>query len=240
MKRRRSMTRSRGFTLIEVLIAMAILAIGMLGVFAAYNATAQTLRDGQLSQYRMVLLDASLERLALQNKTALFQTPLFAAAAALPVPTPDQIAVGAAPWVIDPSLPDQSDSCGSANGSGCVNTYIGTGALFEVLSNGDIIPCFAPGVPSQCLSGTYAPAALPASCADATIPGGIYCREVAVTTAMENSKTYVQDSAGTQYPQTGNFVVPPVGSKSYTLWVRIHRVGTSSNLDSLVSQVFIQ
>jgi hypothetical protein len=66
---------------------------------------------------------------------------------------PPSVAVGAAPWVIDPSTPDTT-----VPGPG----DLGKGAVFSISPNGDVHP----------ITGTFS------SCADPAIPAGAYCREV--------------------------------------------------------------
>jgi prepilin-type N-terminal cleavage/methylation domain-containing protein len=227
----------RGFTLVETMIAAVILAIGLVGVTAALLAAWQNSREGQLSQYKMALIDANVERALLQNKLALFGTagtsaysPLFQAALPAANPTPDQKAIGAAPWVIDPSTPDVNDVCPTI--SNCVTSQLGTGAIFAVLPDGAIQQCTAT---TPCKGYTATPA--PANCAAAGIPVGLYCREVAVTSGVANTQPYVTVS-GANYPQTQAGV--PLGAIAYTLWVRVSRVGTTAALATLDREVFVQ
>lgn len=142
----------RGFTLIEAMVSMAVLAIGLLGTFMGLVHAATVAREGQLRQFKSALVDAKIQQLLLIDKSQLpnlvggVQTVATAVLA-------HRLGIGAAPWGIDPSAGDFS-----VNMPG----DLGSGSVFRVLPDGQIRP----------IAGTFT------SCTDVNIPAGAYCREV--------------------------------------------------------------
>lgn len=131
----------RGFTILESMVAIGILAVGVLGALNGLIFSSTLVRDGQLRQWKMVLLDAKTQRLWLANKAS-----LFSSAVALPTTNPRSIAIGTPPWTVDSSASVASD--------------LGTGAYFSVTATGQITPvttvtagtpCGASSIPT----GTY-------------------------------------------------------------------------------------
>src|SRR5262249_4633930 len=156
-------------TLLEVMIALAILATAGLGTLAGLTAAGRDLREGELNQGKMLLLDAKMERLLLQSKVTLAATP--GGTAGYPAPTrasplyPPNKAFGAAPWQLDipPTVPYQPDD-------------LSNGAYFTVSPNGQIVklPPFA-----QAINGVNYPAAPVTPCGTVlSLPGisTLYCR----------------------------------------------------------------
>lgn len=141
-----------GFTLIDAMVAMTILAVGLLGNFMALVQASKLSREGQIRQYKTMLVDTKMQRLLLADKNRL---PSMVGGLQTISNTlyPPSVAIGGAPWVIDPSTPDTS-----VPGPG----DLGKGAVFSLSPNGDVHP----------ITGTFS------SCADPTIPDGAYCREV--------------------------------------------------------------
>ena len=109
----------RGFTLIETVVALAVLLFASAGVFAGLLAASRELRQGQLRQHLAALADASAQRVRLQSKAA-----LLGLAVAPPAAAPPSLAVGAPPWSADASAPVGLDP--------------GTGAYFRVTPDGAI------------------------------------------------------------------------------------------------------
>jgi type II secretory pathway pseudopilin PulG len=144
--------RAGGFTLIDAMIAMTLLAIGLLGTFVGLIQASNVTREGQLRQYKTMLVDTKMQRLLLADKTVL-PNMLGGLQTILPTVYPPALPIGSAPWIIDPSTPDTS-----LPGPG----DLGRGAVFTVLADGEVQP----------LTGTFS------SCVDPTIPSGTYCREV--------------------------------------------------------------
>ena len=144
---------SRGFTLIEAMIAMTILAIGLLGTFMGLVHAATVAREGQLRQFKTALIDAKIQRLMLADKTQLPNMVGGVQTVAAGVLPSEDIGVGVPPWVIDPSGGDFSVN---------LPGDLGVGAVFRVLPDGEIRP----------VAGAFV------SCGDSTIPDGAYCREV--------------------------------------------------------------
>jgi type II secretory pathway pseudopilin PulG len=198
----RSSATSCGFTLIEAMIAMAFLAVGLLGTFMGIVHAANMAREGQLRQYRMELIDAKLNRLLLADKIAL-QNMVGGLQTIPNTLMPPTVAIGAAPWVMDPSAPDLSTySDGSQKRPG----DLGTGAVFRVMPDGEIKP----------LAGPFL------SCTDPAIPVGSYCREV-----LLHNKLPLPSSAPNT-PVQGK--LDSAGVNSFTLWIRISRVGEAAGL----------
>lgn len=176
--RRSVQSKIGGFTLIEAMVAMTILAVGLLGNFMALVQASNLSREGQIRQYKTMLVDTKMQRLLLADKSRLpsMVGGLQTISATL---YPPSVAVGAAPWVIDPSAPDTS-----VPGPG----DLGIGAVFSLSPNGDVHP----------LTGTFT------SCADPNIPAGAYCREVLLqsklplATAANSTIQANLDAAGAQ------------------------------------------
>lgn len=130
-----------GFTLLETLVALAILSVAMLGAFAGVIYASTDLRQGQIRQYKVLLLEAKSQRVTLSDKIV-----LLSQAQVPPTQPPDQTAVGSAPWQVDRSA--------------IVSDDLATGSYFTILPNGDIqqlslggssVPCNDSSLPD----GTY-------------------------------------------------------------------------------------
>jgi len=196
-----SRIRRGGFTLIEAMMALAILAIALLGTLSGLIEATRIAREGQFRQFKTALIDAKVQRLLLADKSALpnmvggLQTvaPLFLA---------PSVAIGSAPWLIDPSPPDPS----SIPPTGPIPGDLGTGAVFWVWADGEIRP----------IAGSFL------SCADPAIPAGAYCREV-----LLHNRLALPGSAQNSQVQ-GN--LDAVNARSSTLWIRVSRKGESPSL----------
>jgi prepilin-type N-terminal cleavage/methylation domain-containing protein len=162
-----------GFTLIETLIALTVLAIASVGALAAIGASQRQIKDGQTRQYREVLLDATAQRWEVASKlgaSAIFNgngqnlTPK-AIGTACPGGTPcNQMAIGT--WDVDPTTPIFDPNTNFAD--------LSTGAYYMVNSNGTLVQLTAitsPAVPAGTL------------CGSGVLPANSYCREVLVTAA---------------------------------------------------------
>jgi type II secretory pathway pseudopilin PulG len=150
--RRSVRSKIGGFTMIEAMVAMTVLAVGLLGNFMALVQASKLSREGQLRQYKTMLVDTKMQRLLLADKIRL-PTMVGGLQTISDTLYPPSVAIGGAPWVIDPSTPDSA-----VPGPG----DLGKGAVFSLSPNGDVHP----------LTGTFT------SCADPAIPAGAYCREV--------------------------------------------------------------
>lgn len=126
-------TRASGFTLLEVMIALVILALALTGSIAGLVHASTELREGELLQSKKALLDASMQRLLLADKAS----AVVARAVARPATTPTSLGLGAAPWAVDASAPVAGD--------------LGTGAYFQVLPTGEV--SHMPGVPAGTACG---------------------------------------------------------------------------------------
>lgn len=131
-----------GMSLIEILIAMAILAAAAGGALAGLVSASQDLREGHVRNTKTMLLDAKLQRLKLSDKAQL-------AMEALPwdesSPRPDQLPLGSPPWSADvdpPPSPDPFD--------------VSTGAYFQLAANGEISRVTCAGCPCNLVpTGVY-------------------------------------------------------------------------------------
>ena len=150
--RRSVRSKIGGFTMIEAMVAMTVLAVGLLGHFMALVQASKLSREGQVRQYKTMLVDTKMQRLLLADKIRL-PTMVGGLQTISDTLYPPSVAIGGAPWVIDPSTPDSA-----VPGPG----DLGKGAVFSLSPNGDVHP----------LTGTFT------SCADPAIPAGAYCREV--------------------------------------------------------------
>jgi prepilin-type N-terminal cleavage/methylation domain-containing protein len=162
----RTSLRRRGFSLLEVLIALVVLIVGSLGAVTAMLASAKSLRAGQDHLHEQVLVDASLQRARLQNKQQLYEA---AEVRAQTDPMPFALDAGQAPWALDPS------PTSSAPGD------LGSGALFLLASDGTFARCDANSSPKCPASIT--------SCVSADIPLHAFCREVVNTQTGATSTT---------------------------------------------------
>lgn len=100
--------RSAGFTLLESTMAMGVMAVAGLGALAAMGHSGNELQRGQLRQSKAALLLESSQRMMLMAKaspslTSPGKTLLSAQAKPLPSTSPEKLAIGASPWVPDPS-----------------------------------------------------------------------------------------------------------------------------------------
>jgi prepilin-type N-terminal cleavage/methylation domain-containing protein len=103
---------ARGFTLIETIVALAVMAVAALGALAAVNFSVTELSKGQLRLYTAAIADAALQRMMAVAKTGL-PTDAF------PTPEPKRIGIGARPW-----SPDTSTAVGD----------LSAGAYFRVVT----------------------------------------------------------------------------------------------------------
>jgi prepilin-type N-terminal cleavage/methylation domain-containing protein len=199
-------TTARGFTLIETMIAMAVLVISLVGTLVALASASQQLKNGQIRQYRGELVDAALQRFQLENKlinpagffngtAPLASAPTLAATCASPC---NKLAIGT--WV-----PDPTQTAGFTPGD------ISSGAYFTVRADGEI----------QQLTATTSPPVANGTPCNA-VPVGTFCREVLFT---QSSGPIVGSNANWK----GAWPPPQLSSTtvSYTVWVRVSRQGDS-------------
>jgi prepilin-type N-terminal cleavage/methylation domain-containing protein len=136
---------ARGFSIIETMVAMVVLAISLLGTLGALNRGATESRLGQTRQMKMMLADAALQRIKLQDKNT-----FFAGLPAQPTVNLSSLAVGASPWVQDPT----------SNGD---PLDFSVGAYFNIQPDGTLVKLNIAGNPP---------------CTDALVVVGTICREV--------------------------------------------------------------
>jgi type II secretory pathway pseudopilin PulG len=210
IQRRRS-RRVFGFSMLETIIAMGVLAAGALGSLSGIASSNKELREGQLRQYKMLLLDAKAQRRMLENKTPLLLTMITSgypvAANALTHPT--NLAIGAAPWAVDTasaSVPFDAND-------------LSTGAYFKVLPDGEVQKLTTTTVPSIA-TGT--------ACNSTALPQGIYCRETMLT-------------YGPPVPYTGpGGAIVPTNTNVMTYWTRVSRVGEPASMAVMHWEVIVQ
>ncbi|MFT3711744.1 MAG: prepilin-type N-terminal cleavage/methylation domain-containing protein [Archangium sp.] len=124
----------RGVSILEVMMAMVVLAIALVGSLAALQRGLTESRLGQNRQQKVMLADATLQRQRLMDKTTFFNStiepdsstrfagPGFNARPGLDITTQ---AVGTGVWVVDPTTSaDPND--------------LSQGAYFNVLPDGTI------------------------------------------------------------------------------------------------------
>lgn len=152
-----SIQKQRGFTLLEAIVALGILAIAILGSFAGVVYASRDLREGQLRQYKMILVDATAQRSLLGDKSS------WSLLAVAPGTPPNALPIGAAPWTVDPSPISGGDGVDAGIGD------VGTGAYFTILPNGTM---------------TRVTPKSPVPCDDPSLPDGTFCRELMLTTGL--------------------------------------------------------
>jgi type II secretory pathway pseudopilin PulG len=118
---------TRGSSMLEVLISMAVLALTAAGAVGGMLSASRHVRDGQLYQGKRLLAEARTQRLWLVNKTELVRQ-------AVPYPGQDPygIPLGTAPWQVDATAAVANDA--------------GSGAYFELSATGEVKP--ATGIPA--------------------------------------------------------------------------------------------
>ncbi len=208
----RRLRRARsGFSLLEVMFAMAVLMVSLVGALAGLIASAQQFHDGQIRQSKMVLLEAKSQRLILADHSTSsipFAGGTSTASGTWPVPisspstVPESQPIGAAPWFLDPT-PAVCPTCTLDGG-----TDLGTGAFFNVDPQGNITPVTVTGA---------------SNCSQA--PSGVFCREVLIATGLEASGT--------------NSALPP-SSVPYTVWIRVSKGGEPPNKAVVQRDVVVQ
>ncbi len=152
---RKATQAKRGFTLIEVIIALAVLLIGGLGAEQAMLMASQNLKGGQVQQIKAALADAHSESLLLANRSLITSAAIGMAPVA-PVALPG---IGSGPWIIDPT----PTSTPQALNSGAFFSGTGVTSVSQVAN---------PGV------------AATGNCGDSAIPPGTFCREIMVTAGL--------------------------------------------------------
>lgn len=158
-RRRRAL--ARGVSLVEVVIAMGVLAVAGLGAVGGMVTASRQVHDGQLFQVKRLLVEARAQRLWLANKNT-----LVAQAVDRPALFPPDLPPGTAPWRVDSSAAVANDP--------------GSGAYFELSATGEVKPpatVIAPGTACNAAAvpvGTY--------CREVLVTRGMP-RVVAVNTA---------------------------------------------------------
>lgn len=208
--------RQQGFTLLETMIALVVLAVAALGALAGMMTASKELSASQARQYKTSLAEAHAQAyLFLANKQ-----PLLASAVTVtpPSPEPDQIAVGpeatppspSLPWQLDPTTPQE---VAPATTPPTFVDPMSAGAFFKVDALGHIVPIDT-NVDSNVSAWTASRNCLSA-------PVGTFCREIAVTTGVEDT------------------TVAPSGT-AYTLWTRVTRVGDPPGSEVVHREVIVQ
>ena len=164
-------SRRRGFSLIEVMVALAVLLVAGAGAMMALVAANQQMRDGQLRQLKMVLVEAKAQRMVLASKTS-----LTSAALAVQTVDPASVGVGTAPW--------------SPDGTAMVAGDLGTGTVFEMRADGTIIPWAT--APTNC--ATDAAVKTGQYCREVLVAKGLppSAANTSITTAIATTQPYTR------------------------------------------------
>jgi prepilin-type N-terminal cleavage/methylation domain-containing protein len=142
----------RGFSLLEVMVALAILLVASVSAVIGLTAASGDLRKGQFWTHQMTLVESSMQRIQLQDKNALltavqnFSPPLSCARNSL--------------------TSQPAATCGwQMDGTNGVDAGLdlSVGALFRILPDGTITHVDATGF---------------SDCAAAGLPADVYCREI--------------------------------------------------------------
>ncbi len=116
-RRRRAL--ARGSSIIEVIIAMAVMALAGAGAMVGMLTASRHVHDGQLFQAKRLLVEARAQRVWLSNKST-----LLTEAVDRPATFPPDIPPGTGPWRVDPSTAVANDP--------------GSGAYFELSATGEV------------------------------------------------------------------------------------------------------
>ncbi len=209
------MRRSSGFTLIEVMIALVVLALGIVGSLIAVLAAGKELKEGQTRQVRSLLGDASARRFMLASKipnSTFLTPPPPALTAACPTPC-SNLAISAAPWALDTTPIVAGD--------------LSTGAYFRVFKNGEI----------ERIDGSTNPAVVAGTPCSA-VPRTIYCRELMVTRSPAPIVT-ARSVWTAAWPPPASPAVPATSS-IYTVWIRIAKGGDTPAEAIYFTDSFVQ
>ncbi len=208
--------RVTGFTLIEVMVALVILAVAVVGSMGALIAAGKELKDGQTRQVRGLLGDSSARRWMLASK--LPTSPLAVAAALAPLatacPTPcSGLPIGAAPWAVDATPVVAGD--------------LSTGAYFQIFRNGEIQQITASTTPISVANGT----------ACSAVPTSVYCRETLITRSPAPIVT-ASSTWNLAWPPAATNL--PAGTSIYTIWIRVMKGGDTAANAIYFTDSFVQ
>lgn len=210
--------RHRGFSLLETMIALAIMAVSVTAALTALISASRSAREGQYRQFKTALAEAAGARFKLMDKG----TAAGLLAPLVPAVAPSLIApIGG--WPVDPT--PLTVTPGGIDPS--------TGAYFTVDAQGQIAAlAVAGGTP--CNSATIL-AAAKASCQTANGTScTAFCREVLVLAGLPGAQCGVAkgtvNSAGrsidcTYWAGTGGVTATLApGAVAYSLYVRVFRI----------------
>jgi|GEM_PF-1732482 len=194
--------RAAGFTLIEVLIALMIVATGSVGALLALLHAQGALHDGQVRQSKMVLIDAKAQRLSLLDKALLQSGKAGMVPVAQPEPLPglETRVAGSGSWILDPTAP----TVAASTTDGVAD--LGTGTYFRLEGSGKI---------------RYA-TTVAANTACADVPAQVYCREILVTLGLPMAVGTIS-AGGTSLGD--NTAILATNAKTYTIWTRVSEGG---------------
>jgi prepilin-type N-terminal cleavage/methylation domain-containing protein len=193
--------RAAGFTLIEVMIALLIVATGSLGAILALLHAQDALHEGQVRQSKMLLIDAKAQRLKLLDKT-LIQS---GKAGMEPVAQPEVLpglktrAAGSGSWSLDPTP-------AAAGSSAELVADLGGGAYFRVDGSGTIHYDTTVAANTPC----------------ASVPAKVFCREILVTQGLPVTVGTVS-AGGTSLGD--NTALLAGTAKPFTVWTRVTEGG---------------
>lgn len=208
-------SRAAGFTLIEVMIALVIVATGSVGAILALLHAQDALHEGQVRQSKMLLIDAKAQRLKLLDKTLLQNGK----AGMVPVAQPEALpglktrAAGSGSWIVDPTP-------AVAGASAEVVADLGAGAYFRLDGSGTIQ--YATSVAAN------------TACAD--VPAHVFCREILITQGLPVGVGVIH-AGGAELGD--NAALLAATARPFTVWTRITEGG---NLNKAVVgwQVVVQ
>jgi len=211
-----SRERRRGFTMLEVMIALAILLVASVGALSGLMAASKDLKTGQLHLYQSILVEATVQRMRLADKKLLLDYAY--GQATYPVSTgttnptaavnwsmasdPEKQPVDAAPWGADPWTATTTDTLD-----------LSTGKFFFILPSGEITPVAASAIP------------VTTACSDGSVPNGMFCREVAIIPSA---------------PSVTPGPITAAGFRTATVWIRVSQKGTPLSRATVAQEVIAQ
>lgn len=161
--------RNKGFSLMEVLVALSVLAVASVGALSGLVFASKQFRLGQSTTQGTVLAERTMQRLRLANK----QKIIAAAVAYTGRPEALDASASLTASASNPWVPTTGGATALGDLSNDGSSDFSRGAFFTVDGAGIAARATVPGAVTTCST----------MLSNAAVPPGVYCREVAITSA---------------------------------------------------------